>query len=814
MKNSEIISKLTLEEKVSLCSGKDFWNLRGIERLGIPEIMVTDGPHGLRKKNPEGKGGLEDSVPSTCFPTAVTTACSWDPELLYEMGVALGEECLQERVSVILGPGVNMKRSPLCGRNFEYFSEDPLLAGELATGWINGVQSQGIGTSMKHFAVNSQERKRMLIDSVVDERTLREIYLTAFEIAVKKAQPWTVMNSYNKVNGVYASDNGYLQKKILRDEWGFEGIVVSDWGAVNDRVEGFRNGNDLEMPTSDGINDKKICDAVRNGEMSESVVDENADRMITLIKKSQAAFKDGYTYDKQAHHKLAAKIHSQSIVLLKNEEKILPIAKDKKIAVIGEMARAPRYQGAGSSLIKPNKITDSFEALMSKGYALNFAPGYNKKKDEIMPAMIADACKVAANADIALVFVGLTEEYESEGYDREHMNMPKSHNHLVEEILKVNENVVVVLSGGSPVEMPWLGKVKGLVNAYLGGQACGDAIADIICGDVCPSGKLAETYPLALSDVPCRNYFPGTKRLAEHKEGIYIGYRYYDTAEKDVLFPFGFGLSYTEFEYSDIKLSKKKIKDTDTLTVSYKIKNIGDCDGAEISQVYVADKESTIFRPKKELKGFRKVFLKAGEETTVEIELSKRSFAFYNVDSADWQVESGDFEIMVGASSRDIKLAADVYVESADTTPVPDYRATAPSYYTADITDVSDVEYEAILGHKIPDREFEVGARFTIYNSLGDAANTKWGSKINSMVNTAVDLVIKNDENTAAMLKAMALEIPIRNFFSMSAGVFTEEMANGLLMILNGEKSGKGLMKIIVGLAGTLKKLPDLLKLV
>lgn len=814
MKNSELISKLTLEEKVSLCSGKDFWNLRGIERLGIPEIMVTDGPHGLRKKNPEGKGGLEDSVPSTCFPTAVTTACSWDPELIYEMGVALGEECLQEKVSVILGPGVNMKRSPLCGRNFEYFSEDPLLAGELATGWINGVQSQGVGTSMKHFAVNSQERKRMLIDSVVDERTLREIYLTAFEIAVKKAQPWTVMNSYNKVNGVYASDNGYLQKKILRDEWGFEGIVVSDWGAVNDRVVGFENGNDLEMPTSNGINDKKICDAVRSGEMSESVVDENADRMLTLIKKSQAAFKDGYTYDKEAHHKLAAKIYSQSIVLLKNEEKILPVAKNKKIAVIGEMARAPRYQGAGSSLIKPNKITDSFEALMGKGYALNFAPGYNKKKDEIMPAMIADACKVAANADVALVFVGLTEEYESEGYDREHMNMPVSHNHLVEEILKVNENVVVVLSGGSPVKMPWLGKVKGLVNGYLGGQACGDAIADIISGDVCPSGKLAETYPLALSDVPCRNYFPGTKRLAEHKEGIYIGYRYYDTAEKDVLFPFGFGLSYTQFEYSDIKLSQNKIKDTDSLTVSYKIKNIGDCDGAEISQVYVADKESTIFRPKKELKGFRKVFLKAGEETTVEIELSKRAFAFYNVDSADWQVESGEFEIMVGASSRDIKLTADVYVESTDNTPVPDYRATAPSYYTADVTDVSDAEYEAILGHKIPDREFEVGSKLTIYNSLGDAANTKWGSKINSMVNTAVDLVIKNDENTAAMLKAMALEIPIRNFFSMSAGVFTEEMANGLLMVLNGEKSGKGLMKIIAGLAGALKRLPDLLKLV
>ena len=814
MKNSEIISKLTLEEKVGLCSGKDFWNLKGVERLGIPEIMVTDGPHGLRKKNPEGKGGLEDSVPATCFPTAVTTACSWDPELLYEMGVALGEECLQEKVSVILGPGVNMKRSPLCGRNFEYFSEDPLLAGELAAGWINGVQSQGVGTSMKHFAVNSQEKKRMLIDSVVDERALREIYLTAFEIAVKKAQPWTIMNSYNKVNGTYASDNEYLQKKILRDEWGFEGIVVSDWGAVNDRVEGFKNGNELEMPTSNGINDKKICDAVRKGELSESVVDDNADRMLTLIKKSAASFKDGYTYDKEAHHKLAAKIHSQSVVLLKNEDNILPIAKGKKIAVIGEMARAPRYQGAGSSLIKPIKITDSFDALLTKGYALNFAPGYNKKKDEIMPAMIADACHIAQKADVALVFVGLTEEYESEGYDREHMNMPMSHNHLVEEVLKVNENVVVVLSGGSPVEMPWLGKIKGLVNGYLGGQASGDAIADIICGDVCPSGKLAETYPTALSDVPCRNYFPGTARTAEHRESIYIGYRYYDTAEKDVLFPFGFGLSYTEFKYSNLKLSKKKIKDTDTLTITYKIKNVGKCDGAEISQVYVADKESTIFRPKKELKAFKKVFLKAGEETTVEIELSKRAFAFYNADASDWQVESGGFEIMVGASSRDIRLAADVFVESTDTYPVPDYRETAPSYYGADVTAVSDKEYEAVLGRKIPAREFEAGTRFTVYNSLGDAANTKWGSKINGMVSTAVDLVIKNDANTAAMLKAMALEIPIRNFYSMSAGAFTEEMANGLLMILNGEKSGRGLAKIIAGLVGSVKKIPDLFKLV
>jgi beta-glucosidase len=776
--------------------------------------MLTDGPHGLRKKNPEGKGGLEDSVPTTCFPTAATTACSWDPELLYEMGVALGEECLQEKVSVILGPGVNMKRSPLCGRNFEYFSEDPLLAGELAAGWINGVQSMGVGTSIKHFAVNSQEKKRLTIDSVVDERTFREIYLTAFEIAVKKSQPWTVMCAYNKINGEYCSDSAYLQNKILRDEWGFEGIVVTDWGAANDRVLGMRNGNDLEMPSSNGYNDKKVCDAVRNGTLSESVVDETADRMLTLINKSKESFRDGYTYDKEAHHNLAAKICSESVVLLKNEEGILPVSKDKKIAVIGEMARAPRYQGAGSSLIKPTKITDAFEGLIKEGYSLNFAPGYNKKKDEILPAMITDACKVAERADIALVFIGLTEEYESEGYDRTHLNLPKVHNYLLEEILKVNENVIVVLSGGAPVVMPWLGKVKGLINGYLGGQASGDAIAQIISGKVNPSGKLAETYPLSIEDTPCNKYYPATKITAEHTEGIYIGYRYYDTAKKDVLFPFGYGLSYTQFEYSDIKLSHKKIKDTDTLTLTYKIKNVGECDGAEISQVYVSDKESTIFRPEKELRGFRKVFLKAGEETTVEITLSKRAFAFYNAAESIWQVESGDFEIMVGASSRDIRLRADVYVESTDDAAIPDYRQTAPCYYGADVKDVLDKQYEAILGRAIPAREYTADNKLTIVSSLSDAADTKWGRRINSMLESAVDMVIKNDEITGNMVKSMIVDIPIRNFVTMSFGAFTEDMADGLLMILNGEKAGKGLAKILAGLAGAIKKIPDLLKLI
>ena len=807
MKNSELLNKMTLEEKVGLCSGKDGWYLKGVDRLGIPEIMLTDGPHGLRKYNPEGKFKLENSIPATCFPPAVTSACSWNPELLYEMGVAIGEECLQEKVSVILGPGVNMKRSPLCGRNFEYFSEDPLLAGELAAGWINGVQSQGIGTSLKHFAVNSQEKKRLAIDSVVDERALREIYLTAFEIAVKKAQPWTIMTSYNKVNGTYSSENRHLIKDILKNEWGFEGIAVTDWGAANDRILGLENGNELEMPSSKGYYDKKICAAVRSGKLEENVVDEAADRILTLIKKSEANLKDSYTYDKEAHHNLAAKVYSESVVLLKNEENILPVAKDKKIAVIGEMARAPRYQGAGSSLINPTKISDAFDSLLKEGYSLNFAPGYNKKKDEIMPAMITDACKIAEKADIALVFIGLTEEYESEGYDRKHMNLPKCHDYLVEEILKINKNVIVVLSGGSPVVMPWLGKVKALVNGYLGGQACGDAIAEIISGKVSPSGKLAETYPLSLKDTPCSNYYPGTKRLAEHTESIYIGYRYYDTAQKDVLFPFGFGLSYTQFEYSDLKLSKNKIKDTDTLKVTYKIKNVGNCDGAEISQVYVSDKESTIFRPAKELKGFKKVFLKAGEEAAVEIELSKRAFAFYNAEACDWQVESGDFEILVGASSRDIKLTADVFVESTDSFPVPDYRESAPSYYGANIKSVPDKEFEAILGRPIPDRAYRPGEKFDMTCSLGDAADTKWGKVIISMLDTAIDRIIKGSDTERESVKANTFDVPIKNFITMGPDIVTEEVCKGLIMILNGEQSGKGVLKIISGFTSAIVSL-------
>ncbi len=812
MKYQDIISKLTLQEKINLCTGKDFWHMNGVERLGIPSICLTDGPHGLRKKIENSSGmSLNTSVPTTCFPTAATTACSWDPELLYEMGQALGEECLQEKVSVILGPGVNMKRSPLCGRNFEYFSEDPVLAGEVAAGLINGIQSKGVGTSLKHFAANSQEARRMKIDSVVDERTLREIYLTAFEIAVKKAQPWTVMNCYNRINGVYGADNHWLQTEVLRDEWGFEGLVVSDWGSVNDRVKGIKAGNDLEMPTSGGYNSGKLYDAVLSGNLDEADIDVAVDRVLDLIFKSKESLCN-FTYDKDAHHEIARKIANRSMVLMKNEDNILPLSKDKKLGVIGELARVPRYQGAGSSHICPTKLDNAFDSFIEAGYAPLYAPGYNSKSDKPNYALIADAVAVAEKSDTVLLFVGLTDEYEAEGYDRSHIDIPTSHTELIDAVCAVNSNVVVVLFGGSPVAMPWLGKTKALLNAYLGGQAGGSAIVDILTGKVNPSGKLAETYPYALSDNPSYNNFPGSSRTVEYRESVYIGYRYYDSANVDVQFPFGYGLSYTKFEYSGAKVSKKNIKDTDTVNVSFKIKNVGDVAGAEVAQLYVADKESTIFRPTKELKGFTKVFLEPGEEKTVSIELDKRAFAYYNININDWHVESGDFDILIGASSKDIRLTTSVNVESTVEAEIPDYRVSAPVYYQADIMNVPDGQFATVLGREIPPAERDVCEPLDLNCSLEDAVNSKWGKRINVLIDKVMGLNFNAGGSSSGMMKAMALQIPIRDFIAMSGGVFTEEMGKGLLMILNGESEGKGLATILKGLGGAIAKLPTLLK--
>ncbi|WP_195335334.1 glycoside hydrolase family 3 C-terminal domain-containing protein [Paraclostridium bifermentans] len=659
MNIKELIKQMSLEEKASLCSGLNFWNTKPIERLNIPSIMMTDGPHGLRKQS-EGADhlGINESVEATCFPTASALACSFDRDLVKELGIAIGEECQSENVSIVLGPGANIKRSPLCGRNFEYYSEDPYLSSEMAKNQIQGTQSQGIGTSLKHFAANNQEHRRMTIDTIVDERTLREIYLASFETAVKEAHPWTVMCAYNKLNGEYCSENYRLLTEILRNEWGFEGFVVSDWGAVNDRDKGLSSGLELQMPADGGMGDNLIVEAVKRNRLSEGVLDEAVERILNIIFKAVENKRENVIYSKEKHHELARKIAGECMVLLKNEEKILPLKKEENIAVIGELATKVRYQGGGSSHINPTKVDNAYEEIVNFAGTENvrYARGYDLSIDDTIYDLAEEAKKLAVEADKVILFIGLPERYESEGFDRTHLNIPKNQYDLVKTLKSVNENIVVVLSNGSPIEMPFLSDVKAILEAYLTGQASGKAICDLLYGEVNPSGKLAETFPLKLSDNPSYLNFPGEVDKVEYKEGIFVGYRYYDKKAMDVLFPFGYGLSYTNFEYSDLKISKNEIDDTEKVTVSVNIKNIGDVFGKEIVQLYIRDKESSVTRPEKELKGFEKIGLEPGEEKEVTFILNKRSFAYYNVDLGDWHVESGEFEILIGKSSREIVL--------------------------------------------------------------------------------------------------------------------------------------------------------------
>lgn len=829
MKHSEIVGKMSLEQKATFVSGYDYWHLEEAPELGLPKICITDGPHGLRKAKgkdyvPEegeakssGGIGLGNSVPTTCFPPAATSSCSWDDDLLFEEGVAMAEECLKEKVSVILGPGTNIKRAPTCGRNFEYFSEDPLLAGKCSAAIINGVQSKGVGTSLKHFACNSQEAFRMVLNEVIDERTMREIYFPAFEIAVKEAQPWTIMNSYNRINGVYASQNEWMQQQVLRKEWGFKGLIVTDWGASVDRVDGVKAGTDLEMPSSGNLNAKKIVAAVKDGTLDEAILDERVDTVVDLILKSKPALEKTHTYDKKAHHKIAQKIAEGSMVLLKNDDSILPLQAGQKVAVIGEMAKAPRFQGAGSSVINPTMLSNAYDELVELGVDVTYAQGYYKsagtkkeQKTRMTEAQLTEeAVNVAKNADVAIVFAGLTEDFEGEGYDRETINMPPNHNKLISDVAAANPNTIVVLAGGSVVLMPWLSEVKGLLNSGLGGQAAGAAVANILTGKVNPSGKTSETYPVSFEANPTFGNYPGGPVTSEHKESVYIGYRYYDSANEDVVFPFGFGLSYTTFEYSDIKLSADSIKDTDTLTVSFKVKNTGEVAGAEIAQVYVADKESTIFRPAKELKGYKKVFLNAGEEKEVSVELSKRAFAFYNVNINDWCVESGDFDIMVCASSRDVKLTATVNVE-APACEIPDYRATAPAYYN-DVKNITRDDFAAVYG-ELPNPQIDTSKRIDKYSCLNDARHTKWGGRLCRLISKVMSGMGSAENGDGKMLAAMATQIPVRNFVQMSMGAFSEYQAEGLLMMLNDDQSSFiGFSRIFWTLGGTLARLPKLL---
>jgi len=789
-KVKNIIKEMTLEEKASLCSGADFWKLKSVERLGLPQIMVTDGPHGLRKQGGDSDHvGLNESVAATCFPTAVTTASSWDRDLMHEIGVALGEECLQEDVSVILGPGANIKRSPLCGRNFEYISEDPYHTGKIAAALINGVQSQGIGTSLKHFVMNNQEERRMTIDAVVDERAQREIYLKGFEIAVKESQPWTVMCSYNRVDGTYLSDNKRLLTDILKEEWGHTGLVVTDWGATNDRVEGIKAGLELEMPSSYGKNDEKIVAAVKEGKLSEDDLDKAVKRIVEIILKSTDARREGYKYDADAHMQLARKAASNSAVLLKNEG-LLPLNKSQNVTIIGEFAKKPRYQGAGSSLINPHKVVSTCDELDEQGIKYSYAQGYSIKNDKPEEAMIEEAKKAAKEAEAAVVFVGLTDEYESEGFDRSHIMIPEGHSALIEAVAEVNPNTVVVLQNGAPIEMPWIDKVNAVLECYLGGQAGGAAAVDLLYGDVNPSGKIAETFPIKIEDNPSYKHFPGNALTVEYRESIYVGYRYYDKANKDVLFPFGHGLSYTEFEYSNLLVANKK----DKHTVSFDVKNIGKADGAEIVQLYVKNAPSKIFKAQKELRAFDKVFLKAGEKRTVTFDLSADAFSYYNVGIGDWHTEAGEYEILIGASSRDIRLSEKVQVQADKKAETPDYSSVLTEYYnlTDEVLDISEKQFETLYGRKLPMREKPEGSPFSINSTLGETEGKFIGRMLMNMMVKNIKKMVGNeapDEENSMMrlMMAMVKEMPIRSFAMLGGEKMPKYMAEGLVEMLNGK---------------------------
>ena len=795
----DLVKEMTLEEKAALCSGLDNWHTKPVGRLAIPSVMMADGPHGLRKElDSDGQGLLKESYPATCFPTASALASTWNTDLLYQVGAAMGAECQAADVQTILGPGVNIKRSPLCGRNFEYFSEDPYLSGQLAVAVINGVQSMGVGTSLKHFAANNQEHRRMLIDAVVDERALREVYLPAFEQAVKEAQPWTVMAAYNRLNGKYCTQNARLLTDLLREEWGFEGVVVSDWGAVDDRVEGIAAGMDLEMPGVPNGNEARIIKAVRAGRLPESALDDSVRRLLSFIRKADASRKVNYICDLEANHSLARKAAAEGVVLLKNAGNVLPLAKAQKIALIGAFAEKPRYQGSGSSLIHPYRMDTLLEEINSrcKPGDVTYAPGYSLEENETDVQLLNEAVQIAKEADAAIVCVGLTDMDEIEAFDRQHMSLPESHNRLVEAVAAANPRTVVLLSNGSPVEMPWIGQVPAVLEGYLAGQAGASAHAALIFGEVNPSGKLAESFPLTLEDNPSYPYFPSGPKTVEYRESIFVGYRCYDKAEKEVLFPFGHGLSYTEFEYRDLQI--KKGSDIDThLTVRFTIKNSGKTAGKETAQVYVRDLESAIVRPDKELKGFAKVTLSPGETREISIPLDDRAFAFYDVSSQAWVIEPGQFEILVGASSRDIRLKETVEIRGEQ--PTISLRGNKAWEEFLRTGAVSNAAYEQLTGRTLPENT-PVKRPFTLETPIADMRGTLAGAIIHRMVKVQIANMVDEDIHapTRLMIEKMALESPLRLLIMFSGGVLETNFLQALLDVANGRmiKGLRGLLKV------------------
>lgn len=666
----QIVSQMTLEEKAGMCSGEDFWHLKSVERLGIPAVMVSDGPHGLRKQPNEADHlGIGESIVAVCFPAACAVTSSFDTELIHEMGKTLGEECQAEDLSVLLGPAVNIKRSPLCGRNFEYMSEDPYLAGKMAAAYINGVQSWDVGTSMKHYAANNQEYNRMSCSSNLSERVFREIYLPAFETAVKEAQPKTIMCSYNKINGVYASENKHLLTEILRDEWGFEGYVMTDWGAVADRVKGIVAGLDLEMPGSGGFNDAKIVAAVKDGSLDEALLDKAVERILKVVFSYADHRHPEAVFDRDADHEKAVKIETESAVLLENNG-VLPLKADAKVAYIGEYAAKPRYQGGGSSHINASKVTSALESAKAKNRAVTYVKGFPFDKDEENEEELQAAVQAAKESEAAVIFAGLPDVIESEGYDRKDMKLPACQNKLIEAVAQVQPNTIVVLHNGSPVETPWVDKVAAVLEMYLGGQGVGEATDQLLYGEVNPSGRLAETFPLRLEDNPSYLNFPGDGENVDYAEGIYVGYRYYDTKKMPVRWAFGHGLSYTTYEYSNLKMPGETLNDDNCVKVTVDVKNTGNMAGKEVVQLYVSDRNGTAGRPAKELKGFVKVALEPNETKTVEFTLNARDLSFYHEGLGDWYAPSGTYEVLVGHASDEIALSGELAFETKKLPPL------------------------------------------------------------------------------------------------------------------------------------------------
>ena len=765
------IQKLTLEEKAALLQGKSNWRTHSIPRLGIPDIFLSDGPHGLRKQaNQEDNVGLHPSEPATCFPTAAAMANSWDVALGRELGAALGAEAVASDVHVVLGPGLNIKRSPLCGRNFEYFSEDPYLAGKMAAAYIRGIQNTGAAACPKHFAANSQELRRMSSDSILDERTLREIYLTGFEIAVKEAAPKSIMSSYNRINGVYANENPHLLQEILRKEWGFDGFVVSDWGASNDHAEGVRCGSNLEMPNPGADSAITLVNAVRSGQLPESALDDRLRELLKVVFDVSEAVADApKNGDYEAHHALAAKCAAESIVLLENDG-ILPLTA-QKVALIGEFAEKPRYQGAGSSRVNPTKLSCLKAALAQKLPGLTYAPGGQ------------EAVRIAREADVVLLCIGLDDVAESEGMDRSTLALPQSHLALFEAVSKVNPNVVLVLSGGSPFQLPETG-FRGAIHGYLGGQAGVEAMADALLGRVNPSGHLAESWPYALEDTPCHRYYPAEGMYAQYREGLFVGYRYYDTAGVPVRYPFGYGLSYTKFAYSDLEANKNGVRFTLT--------NTGSRDGAEVAQLYVACRGGRVIRPKKELKGFQKVFLKAGESRRVEIPLDDKAFRYFNTETGRFEVETANYELMVASDVSHVELSATIRIMGTEA-PIPE--AELPSYRTGKVTDVTDEEFARLLGRAVPVEQ--PGEDITLLDTVSafhrsKGAVTRWLASL-----VAKDIEKSRQKGDPAPDSLFAYNLPVRGLGQMTGGIITRKMTRDILQIANGHffKGTAGLVK-------------------